>query len=122
LLLGGASRYRRTCVTPALPPLKLGELVKHPLHAAGGQKLAAGTYIWSSFSLERMALESGEESGLLEEGLGLRLDPAGVLREAPQLFGTFLWTREVRDESAVPGGRWPIVVQVPRDRGLTVAG
>lgn len=120
LLLTVASPTQLTCVTQELPPLEIGELVELPLHAAGGQKLADGTYIWSSFSLERMALEIGEESGLLDEDLGLRLDPAGVIREAPQLFGTFLWTLEVRGESAGPGVKCPILVQVPRDRGLTV--
>lgn len=109
-----------TCVTRELPPLTIDEFVEIPLLAAGGRKRADNTYLWSSVSLERMAEEAGESSGRLEGDIGLQLDPAGVIREAPKVFGTFLWTLEVRDDTMGEGVKCPVIVRVPRDRGLTV--
>lgn len=121
LVIDVAPPARLTCVTQELPPLVIDEYVEFKLLAAGGKKRPDGSYLWSSGGLIRLAEEVGEESGEVKEDLGLRLDPSGTVTEAPKLFGTFLWTVEVRDDTvgAAPIS-CPIIVRVPRDRGLTV--
>lgn len=110
-----------TCVTQELPPLAIDEFVQLPLLAAGGRKRPDDTYLWTSSNLMRLAQELGEVSGRVEEELGLQLDPSGMVYGQPQLFGTFLWTLRVYDDTPGSAGvDCPVVVRIPRDRGLSV--
>lgn len=110
-----------TCVTRDLPNLRIGEYVEIPLHAAGGRKRPDGTYRWTSSSLVRLARELGEKSGPVEGDFGLVVDPSGVIRGEPKLFGTFAWTLRVEDDSAGNSAvECPIFVRIPRDHGLAI--
>lgn len=109
-----------TCVTRELPTLQPGEFVELPLVAAGGRKRSDGTYLWTSAGVLRLAQELGEESGPLQQDFGLNVASNGVVTGSPKLFGTFIWNLELRDDTPGTVVRCPVIVRVPRDRGLTV--
>lgn len=110
-----------TCVTQELPVLEIGQFFQFSLLAAGGKKGTDGNYLWTQESLIRLAQELGEQSGPVKGDLGLKLDTDGRVHGEPKLFGTFLWTVHVRDDTpGSPGLKCPVLVRIPRDRGLTV--
>jgi len=68
-----------------------------------------------------VAEELGEVSGKVEDDLGLILEHNGIVHGEPKLFGTYLWTMRVDDDTpGAPGVDCPILVRIPHDRGLTV--
>ncbi len=121
LVLRVAPPATLTCVTQELPELAMGEFFQTQLLAAGGKKRADGTYVWTHQNLIRVADELGEVSGLVRDDLGLILEHNGIVRGNPRLFGTYLWTVRVTDDTpGAPGVDCPILVRIPHDRGLTV--
>ncbi len=110
-----------TCVTQGLPPLQLGERTEVELVAAGGEKAADGTYLWTSSSTTRLATEIGEESETWQGSPpGFSLAPNGVVQVNPTEFGTYVWRVQVQGRTGGQRVECPIRIEVPRDHGLTV--
>src|SRR5690606_2379100 len=110
-----------TCVTQELPELTVDAFFQSQLLAAGGKKRADGTYVWTHQSLLRLAEEMGEVSTPVNDDLGLTLEHNGVIHGEPKMYGTFLWTLRVTDDTpGAPGILCPVLVRIPHDRGLTV--